>query len=826
MANSSTPTPIAQLDFDDILKNFRNFLKSQTIFQDYNFDGSAITELLKLLSYNTFYNAFYVNTIGSEMFLDSATDRSSVVSRAKSLGYIPSSAKSSKAYVNLEAHIVPTGNTIAGTNSTISLLPYSSFTTSIGSASYNFITNSLNNLQYSYSANTYDVYKKYNVEIVEGKALNYAFFVQDFYQQYSIPNKNIDIDSLIVRVYDNSSSLTYTTYTKANTMIDASLTGSSTVYWIYEGIDGTYYLQFGNDKLGKSLSIGNIIYIEYITTNGSMGNGAKMFSIGNYTYSDSSLMESNALTITPSEYITLAVKNISDSFTANSSIRGETSNITAIIDSYNPVTSSIVLYGLDYSNAVSNTFLYNEVIHEEFKIGANTIFGSNGSVASIFSEISTSTGGSDIESISDIQFTAPKLFATQNRLVTASDYEAIIKNNYPYIDDVICWGGEEEIPQKLGNIYVSVKPKSRFSLDSWEKNYILSNIIESKKMISMTVNIVDPDYIYIYPSSIIKYNADLTSIISQEGIEVLVNNAINSYAITNLNTFKNSFYYSSFCTTIDNSNEFILGNDTSIQLVKEFTPTLNIPYTSNNEYILNYSNPIGINVDDTPIWSSTFTCNISSLTYDFTPTLDIPYTSNNIADIAFNASLSSNSISNISSSAFSCNVDSVIIANCEFTVSSSNNSILSVLCTSNSTIVIDNAGHIDYSNGNIYISNVNIHTTNLTNYLSNPLIVLNSTPMPFAGCSFYCNTVNSNILSVMQGSNTVIYNAGSIDYANGLINISNVNIMSTDSYDSAYNSIIDLYLTPASNDLVCTKEQILSIYKQLNIIAKPIRTIK
>lgn len=806
------PLIISDLDFDNILLNFRNYLKSQEVFKDYNFEGSAISELLKLLSYNTFYNAYYINNIASEMFLDSASDRSSVVSSAKSLGYIPSSAVSSHIFVDLESHIAKKVGEVPPTaNSFITLNPYATFTTSVNETTFNFITTDANNLYYESDGGNYWVYTKNNVKISEGTTLYNYFKVQNNYEEYVIPNANIDLSSLVVRVYDNETSLTYTPYTRCDYMIN-SIDANSTVYWIYEGIDGKYYLQFGNGVFGKQLTIGNIIYVQYVKTNGSFANGAKTFSPGNYSYSNTSIIDYNqAILVSPSNYSVLTLDNSTSLFSTDSLVVGGSSSANGYVYSFDANTQILQLY------STNGTFLFNETITEQSKVGANTVYGASGTVISIKNESSTTSGGSDIESIESIKFNAPKLFASQGRLVTSSDYESIVKQGYPYIDDIVCWGGEEEVPQQLGNVFLAIKPKSRESLYTWEKNDILTNIVNDKKIISMNVHIVDPDYIYILPNILVKYNSDLNSSTTQETIETNVKSVVEAYGLINLNSFNNTFYYSPFTSIIDDSNQFILGNDTAIQLIKHLEPVLNIPYTSNNTAVLKYSNPLLNDSLMNIVTSSTFSCNLSSITVDWTPTLDVPYTSSNIANITVNPFTKDG----FTSSQFTANVNSTYVSNCIFGYDSSNNYALTVVRYSNNAVVVPNAGTLDYANGIIHVSNVNIHATTLSSKVR-----FTVKPIDKTQCMFQLSSSNNSVLNVTSNNTIIFSNAGTIDYSNGIIYVSNVNISSTTLSDSSNNSIIEMISAPYSNDLTCTKNQVLKLNPTLNISSVSIRSKK
>ncbi len=683
---------VTDIDYDSILSNFRNYLKSQEVFQDYNFDGAAISELLKVLSYNTFYNAFYVNHIANEMYLDSATDRSSVVSRSKSLGYVPSSTTSAHIYVDLEAHVTKGLGEILPPNDTIELLRYSSFSTTINDIDYDFVTPNLNSLEYETDGGDYWTYTKKNVKLLEGRPSRYIFKVLNDYDTYTIPNDNVDTSTLIVRVYPNETSYTYTTYTKVDSMVDG-VDGDSNIYWIYEGADGKYYIQFGNGIIGNKLDLGNIISVEYVLSTGAAGNGARYFDVGNYYYSNTNLDESDSLSITSSNYVYLTLRDVSDAFSADNLVRGETSNTTAYVYSHDVTNNLLKLYSSD------GDFIFNEKIQEEYTVGANTVFGSEAYITSSKIEISMSTGGGDKESIEDVKFMAPKYYSAQNRLVTATDYEAVIKQNYPCVKSVSCWGGEVLIPQQLGTVFVSAKPKARETLDTWEKDYILQNIIEDKKTISMNVQMVDPDYVYLYFEINAKYWADAASTITDETITVSIKNVISVLNSTKFNDFNKTFYYSSFTSDIDDSNEYILGNETKVWMLKNFEPTLNVPYTANNVYILDYFNPINTGEDYINSFSTKFSVNVGGVTY----------------------------------------------ADCEFSESTIDSSIISVSNTS--AVVIADAGYLDSSNGIVYIHNLNVVDTEAVDDNDTKIIKMYANPL--------YNDIESGrncILSISSGS--------------------------------------------------------------------------
>ena len=262
MANKRIPT--TELDFDQIKTNLRSFMKGQSEFQDYDFEGSAMSTLLDVLAYNTHYNALYKNMAVNESFLDSASKRSSVVSRAKEIGYIPKSSTCSTATVNIN---------VSGTTTTpasLVLPAFSSFTSSVNGTTYNFYTLDANiatilNGSYTFS----------NIKIKEGTPYQYKYTVAAG-QRYIIPNVDVDLSTLRVRVQESATSGNFETFINQESIIN--LTGTDAVYFIKE-IDGQLYeLEFGNDVVGKAINTGNIISISYMVCNKDLPNGAKTFS--------------------------------------------------------------------------------------------------------------------------------------------------------------------------------------------------------------------------------------------------------------------------------------------------------------------------------------------------------------------------------------------------------------------------------------------------------------------------------------------------------------------------------------------------------------------
>jgi hypothetical protein len=259
---------VAELDFDTIKQNLRNFLKQQNEFTDYDFEGSGLSILLDILAYNTHYQAYYLNMIANEAFLDSSLLRDSVVSHAKTLGYIPFSKKSSVATINFT---VQTENTIPGTLT----IPksYRFLSNQIDGRVYNFIV--LNDTTVTKSGTNY-VFE--NLNINEGQLTSYRF-VQDNQtnpkQIFTLPDENIDTQTLTVAVSPSLGNTSIEIYELVKDITEAK--SDSAVYFLQEARTGRYEIYFGNNVLGKSIPDGGVITVTYLITNGQEANKANNF---------------------------------------------------------------------------------------------------------------------------------------------------------------------------------------------------------------------------------------------------------------------------------------------------------------------------------------------------------------------------------------------------------------------------------------------------------------------------------------------------------------------------------------------------------------------
>jgi len=283
MANNKIKT--TDLGFDEIKANLKSFLQSQTALQDYDFEGAALSVILDVLAYNTHYNSLYTNLAVNESFLDSASKRSSVVSRAKEVGYIPHSATSSKAKVSLTI----TPSTSSAVSTTLTLPAYQQFTAIIDGIQYSFYNLEAQTAFLNTSTNKF-VFE--NVEIYEGNVLSFKYEAADGIR-YIIPNTDVDLATLKVRVADTSTSTARTTFVRQENILN--LNGSSAVFFVKEIEGELYELEFGNDIIGKALVPGNIVELTYLVTNKALGNGIRTF-----TYSGSTLISGTVQVTTTS----------------------------------------------------------------------------------------------------------------------------------------------------------------------------------------------------------------------------------------------------------------------------------------------------------------------------------------------------------------------------------------------------------------------------------------------------------------------------------------------------------------------------------------------
>jgi hypothetical protein len=259
---------VTELDFDTIKLNLKNFLKQQSEFTDYDFEGSGLNILLDVLAYNTHYNAYYLNMVANEAFLDTALLRDSVVSHAKTLGYTPYSKHSPVATINFTVN--------SSTATTTKLTIPKGFT---------FLSNQIDGKPYKFvvlddvtATKANSKYYFENLQIYEGQLINYNFVYDESTnpkQLFTIPENNIDTETISVSVAQSSSNTQLIVYNKVNDILD--VVADDEVYFIQENRNGNYEIYFGNDSVGKKLPDGAVVYTSYLVTNATQANKANNF---------------------------------------------------------------------------------------------------------------------------------------------------------------------------------------------------------------------------------------------------------------------------------------------------------------------------------------------------------------------------------------------------------------------------------------------------------------------------------------------------------------------------------------------------------------------
>jgi hypothetical protein len=264
MAATRKRLSVTEFDFDEVKDNLKLFMRNQTEFKDYDFEGSGLSALLDVLAYNTHYLGFNANMLANEMFLDSSQLRSSVVSHAKTLGYTTRSATASNAVVDVFLNT---------TNASATMPAGTVFSASVDDESYQFVTISEVTASNSGSNIVFD-----DIRIYEGSYVSsrYVADTQNVEQRFLINDDRADTTTLSVIVQNSATDTTQTTFTQATDI--SGLTSTSNVYFIQEVEGGQYEIYFGDGILGSAIEDGNIIIMQYVVTNKGAANGASTFT--------------------------------------------------------------------------------------------------------------------------------------------------------------------------------------------------------------------------------------------------------------------------------------------------------------------------------------------------------------------------------------------------------------------------------------------------------------------------------------------------------------------------------------------------------------------
>jgi len=457
---------ISELDFDAIKANLKTFLQSQTQFQDYNFDGSGLSILLDVLSYNTHYLSYIANMSTNELYLDSADIRNNIVSLAKMLGYTPSSPRTPRASIDIKLNDA-TGSSVTMQKGTV-------FSTTVDTLEYQYVTNEDTTI-----TPVDGIYEFKNVPIYEGTLVTfkYVYDINDPDQKLVIPTNTADTSTLQVIVQTSATDTTQSIYSLAGGY--NSVASDSKVYFIQETIDGKYEIYFGDGVTGKKLEDENIVIMEYVITNRTDSNGASTFAL-------------------------------------NGNIGGYT-NVTISTDS-------------------------------------------------------NSQGGSEGETNESIKFNAPLQYAAQDRAVTATDYETLVKSIYPNALSVSAWGGEDDETPQYGVVNISIKAASGSTLTDTTKADIVTQL-KPYNVASVRPVIKDPETTSILVTSTVKYDAKATAKTAST-IKANVINILQVYNAENLQKFDSIFRFSKVTGLIDDVDKSVLSNITTVKIRKNLTPMI------------------------------------------------------------------------------------------------------------------------------------------------------------------------------------------------------------------------------------------------------------
>ena len=464
-ANSSIV--LTELDFGNLKESLKSSMKSQSLFRDYDFEGSSLNVILDVLSHNTYLNTFYLNMVGSEMWMDSAQLRDSVVSHAKDTNYLPRSFISAEAVVNIIAKA-------DGSNQASIVIPKgATFTGRAGQQSFTFTTDK-NIVAYRQG----DQYIAENVSIFEGNYVGESYVVDNSIesQAFKLSNKNADVRSLKVTVVEDNGG-TVIEYLQSRTLL--GLNEQSPVFFVQAALAEFYEVVFADSVVGRKPKDNSVILLEYRTSNGELPNGINNFKL-------------------------------------DSNISGAESIVVEVIQS--------------------------------------------------------AAGGLISEDINSIKFNAPRAFTTQERAVTAEDYENLLKINFPEVNVVSAYGGEESDPPQFGKVVLSVDIKGFDGLPR-AKETVYRRFLKERAPLSIDPIFVQPEFIYLAVDTTVKYNINLTGLTASD-IKTLVISQILNYKSVELDDFKVKAKYSRITAEIDKAHASVDSNDTNILALKYIKPNL------------------------------------------------------------------------------------------------------------------------------------------------------------------------------------------------------------------------------------------------------------
>ena len=474
----------SNLDFAEVKTTLKDYLKSNSNFTDYDFDGSNLSSILDVLAYNTYITSYNANMVTNEVFIDTATLRENIVSLARNIGYTPRPRQAARATVSF---FVDTSNiSPAPASITLKKGPVAASATGFGNQSFVF------SILSDITVPVYDGIASFtDVSVYEGTLLTetFTYSTRTPNEKFILPNIGIDTDLINVIVKPTESSSIEVIHTSQSNLFDVK--SDSKVYYLQEVEDERYQIFFGDGIFGKALEDGNFISVDYIISSGDSANGISQFNFAGKIQ-----------------------------YTRNAS----TYNITSGI--------SLLTTGV------------------------------------------TSSGGEEIESVDSVRKFAPRIYASQNRAITANDYESLIPAKiYPETESISVFGGEDLVPPQFGKVFISIKPKNGDFIPNLLKEEIKLKL-KKYAVAGIVPEILDLKYLYIEVNSKIYYNSNLAQ--SAAYVSSLVqNNSIKYAESAEMNKYGARFKYSKFGSLIDNSNESITSNITQIDIRRDLRVVLN-----------------------------------------------------------------------------------------------------------------------------------------------------------------------------------------------------------------------------------------------------------
>ena len=498
-----TFSQFTNLDFNTLRAQIKNYLRSNSNFSDFDFEGSNFSILIDTLAYNSYITSYNTNMAVNEAFIDSATLRENVISLARNIGYVPRSKKSAVANISFSVNAPSRANVVKLNKGLVAL-------GSIEGGNYVFsIPDDI-----SVTPNSSGIANFSNISIYEGNYLTKTFRVDDSQtnQRFILPNANIDTSSIRVEVEESGSSLVYNAYTN---IFDVN--SESRLFLFQEIDDERYQIMFGDNILGRKPANGAIIRVSYIVTNGIEGNNASNFTFsGNLTYI----------------------------------LGGSDASITSGI--------------------------------------------------SIITTIQKSENGDSIESIDNVKYLAPRVYASQYRAVTPNDYKSLIPFLYPNIDSVSAYGGEELDPPEFGKVFITVKPKNGEVLSEVVKDSI-KNDLKKYTVAGIKQEFLDLKYLYVEFDSTVSFDTGFIS--DKLNLQSRILNAIETYArSSDINSFGGRLKYSKLLSQIDRVDDGITSNITTLVMRRDLKPLYNQIAT----YEICYGNVFHADLEGFNIRSSSF----------------------------------------------------------------------------------------------------------------------------------------------------------------------------------------------------------------------------